>query len=245
MDTGRGLTEQNWSIFGKRLKDELVKQGISYRQFADKAGLTLTTVYRYVNSLRTPRATEIIKSAEVLGVTCDYMLGLSDDPHKTRDGLTKASFHESPSAQPVAKDTNVPINVNDCISRQAAIDALDKHLQTTDVPVSYPGIISALTEWLNEVPSAQPERRPMLYRDRVMLAKNFEEWARENHVIDCPEAIICYLDIIGLIQPERKTGRWIDRNDNAATCSVCGKRWGLYRLLNYCPNCGERMDDGE
>ena len=43
------------------------------------------------------------------------------------------------------------------ISRQAAIDALDKHLQTTDVPVSYPGIISALTEWLNEVPSAQPE----------------------------------------------------------------------------------------
>ena len=47
--------------------------------------------------------------------------------------------------------------MNDLISRQAAIDALDKHLQTTDVPVSYPGIISALTEWLNEVPSAQPE----------------------------------------------------------------------------------------
>ena len=47
--------------------------------------------------------------------------------------------------------------MNDLISRQAAIDALDKHLQTTDVPVSYPVIISALTEWLNEVPSAQPD----------------------------------------------------------------------------------------
>lgn len=47
--------------------------------------------------------------------------------------------------------------MQDLISRQAAIDTLDKHLRTTDVPVSYPGIISALTEWLNELPSAQPE----------------------------------------------------------------------------------------
>jgi hypothetical protein len=45
----------------------------------------------------------------------------------------------------------------DTISRRAAIKALDKQLRTTDVPVSYPGIISALTEWLNELPSAQPE----------------------------------------------------------------------------------------
>ena len=47
--------------------------------------------------------------------------------------------------------------MDDVISRQEVIDALDKHLQKTDVPVSYPGIISALTEWLNELPSAQPE----------------------------------------------------------------------------------------
>ena len=57
---------------------------MSYRQFAEKVGLTLTTVSRYANSQRTPRASEILRSADVLGVTCDYMLGLSDDPHKTR-----------------------------------------------------------------------------------------------------------------------------------------------------------------
>lgn len=45
-------------------------------------------------------------------------------------------------------------------------------------------------------------------------------------------------------QPQRM-GHWIDRNDNVATCSVCGKRWGLYRLLNYCPNCGAEMTEGE
>ena len=45
------------------------------------------------------------------------------------------------------------------IERQVAIDTLDKHLRTTDVPVSYPGIISALTEWLNELPSAQADSK--------------------------------------------------------------------------------------
>lgn len=44
---------------------------------------------------------------------------------------------------------------------------------------------------------------------------------------------------------ERKTGLWIDRNDSVATCSVCGNRWGLYKLLNYCPNCGAKMEEGE
>lgn len=45
----------------------------------------------------------------------------------------------------------------DLIDRQKAIDALTKHLRTTDVPASYPGIITALTEWLDELPSAQPD----------------------------------------------------------------------------------------
>jgi len=93
-------TTEKWTIFGERLKTELERQEMSLRQFAEKAGLTLTTACRYVHSQRTPRTTEILKAAKVLGVTCDYMLGLSDDPHKTRDGWAKAEFHELPSAQP-------------------------------------------------------------------------------------------------------------------------------------------------
>jgi len=45
---------------------------------------------------------------------------------------------------------------------------------------------------------------------------------------------------------ERKTGRWIDDEGNAATgeycatCSACGE-WSEY-LTAYCPNCGARME---
>ena len=72
-----------WTVFGERLLKELEKKQLSYRQFAEMAGITTTTVCRYANCERVPRAREIIKTSEVLGVTCDYLLGLSDDPHKT------------------------------------------------------------------------------------------------------------------------------------------------------------------
>ena len=55
--------------------------------------------------------------------------------------------------------------MQDLISRQVAIDALGKHLRMTDVPVRYPGIISALTEWLNELSPAQPE--PFVDADKL------------------------------------------------------------------------------
>ena len=57
--------------------------------------------------------------------------------------------------------------MKDPIERQEAIDALDKHLRMADVPVSYPGIISALTEWLNELPPAQPETATVIMRHSI------------------------------------------------------------------------------
>jgi transcriptional regulator with XRE-family HTH domain len=74
---------EEWTVFGERLNAELKRQNMSYREFAKKAGITLGTVCRYAKSERIPRANEILKTSTALGVTCDYLLGLSDDPHKT------------------------------------------------------------------------------------------------------------------------------------------------------------------
>lgn len=41
------------------------------------------------------------------------------------------------------------------------------------------------------------------------------------------------------VQPERKTGRWIEDSGNIA-CSICHTIW-LHRRTNYCPNCGADM----
>ena len=44
------------------------------------------------------------------------------------------------------------------------------------------------------------------------------------------------------IEPERKTGRWIDGSiPTYAACSECGYQERYADENNYCPNCGARM----
>ena len=52
---------------------------------------------------------------------------------------------------------------------------------------------------------------------------------------------------------ERKTGKWIsaypDIEPNPmfafSICSICGFRQSLWHKLNYCPDCGARMEGAE
>ena len=80
----------DWMICAERLSEQIKKQNLSIRQLAKRMGMTPTTIFRYAKGQRVPRANEILKASDVLGVTCDYLVGLSDDPKKT----------SRPSAQP-------------------------------------------------------------------------------------------------------------------------------------------------
>ena len=79
-----------WMIFAERLSEQIKKQNLSIRQLAKRMDMAPTTIFRYAKGQRVPRANEILKASDVLGVTCDYLVGLSDDPKKT----------SRPSAQP-------------------------------------------------------------------------------------------------------------------------------------------------
>ena len=46
-----------------------------------------------------------------------------------------------------------------------------------------------------------------------------------------------WVQIQQTIEPERKTGRWIDDN-----CSECGQYVYHGDVRNFCPNCGARME---
>ena len=49
------------------------------------------------------------------------------------------------------------------------------------------------------------------------------------------------------IEPERKTGKWIDKSGGIEGawnyCSVCGEQ--AIDLFDFCPNCGADMREGE
>lgn len=65
---------------GRRLKELLEKKGVAQREFAEMCGVTEAAMSRYIREGRKPRATILIKMAQVLNVTPDYLLGVEPEP---------------------------------------------------------------------------------------------------------------------------------------------------------------------
>jgi len=72
------VTEEAKAI-GSRIKEAMLQQGLSQRELAKRAGATEGSVSRYISGDRTPDARTIVKLADALGVTTDYILGLMQD----------------------------------------------------------------------------------------------------------------------------------------------------------------------
>lgn len=70
-----------WTIFSSRVKELLVKKGISKTKMAELVGITPSTASRYLSLMRVPNAQVIYKISKVLEVSADYLLGLSDNPY--------------------------------------------------------------------------------------------------------------------------------------------------------------------
>ena len=78
---------------------------------------------------------------------------------------------------------------------------------------------------------------------------SFGRWQWSNGFNTALTAIGIELKKLPSVQPERKTGKWINhRNDmghNIADCSKCGEAMQWYdpdTRPNYCPNCGMKME---
>lgn len=65
-----------------RLREEMIRNNMNQSQLAEKVGVTIVSMSRYVNGSRTPRAITLQKMALALGVTPEYLLGKTDTEHQ-------------------------------------------------------------------------------------------------------------------------------------------------------------------
>lgn len=84
----------------------------------------------------------------------------------TKHGKDVEFVKQLPSAQPVAKDINVP--VKDCISRQAAID-LAEEVETKRLKGEIDLTYAPMAKGLMQLPPAQPEREDYAEMKREFL----------------------------------------------------------------------------
>ena len=151
----------------------------------------------------------------------------------------------------------------DCISRQAAIDALKN--ERSDWNCDYNVPVDHCIDAIRNLPSAQPElgkntmpEQPKMDRLGVKTGETCTDTISRQAAIGaasrgCFELRGVFQDIKGEIEalppvtPERKKGKWI-RNDNGTySCSVC-QSWipeEQHYYARYCLYCGADMKGGK
>lgn len=72
-------------ILSKRLIEVRKRNGYTRKRLAEELNRPYRTITNYEAGEHEPGHKYLIEIAEKFGVTTDYLLGLSDDPHKTSD----------------------------------------------------------------------------------------------------------------------------------------------------------------
>lgn len=68
------------SIFSEKISVLMVKKNISQRDLAKKAGVTESAMSYYVSGRRVPRSDVLVRIANALETSSDYLLGNTTDP---------------------------------------------------------------------------------------------------------------------------------------------------------------------
>lgn len=72
-------------MFGKRLNETRKKRGITAQQMADELDMTLRAYRNYESGDRFPSPDILIKIADILNVSIDYLMGRSDFVAENKD----------------------------------------------------------------------------------------------------------------------------------------------------------------
>jgi transcriptional regulator with XRE-family HTH domain len=68
------------SKVGDRIKQLLDTRGLTQAQLSTKSGLPPATISHFITGLRTPGTSSLRKLSDALGVTVEYLLGITEEP---------------------------------------------------------------------------------------------------------------------------------------------------------------------
>jgi transcriptional regulator with XRE-family HTH domain len=80
---------------GSRLKEQREKKGYTQDDVAKAIGINKNQIYRYENDQSSPNADVLGGLADFLGVSADYLLGLTDSPNASIDLNNLSSLDRS------------------------------------------------------------------------------------------------------------------------------------------------------
>ena len=132
--------------------------------------------------------------------------------------------------------------MNDCISRQAVLDIIDKW---------YPQKTPRMIKMISELPSVTPtlkECDDCISRqaaiDKAIYTETEEGWS--GWTVD-----VKHIECLPSVTPTERTGHWIEKDDwiECSLCSCLAPNYEfsdaiIWKKSKFCPNCGARMVEG-
>ena len=82
---GKSVNEVIPMSMGARLAQERRNQNLTQEQLAEKLGVTRQAVSRWESDTAYPETDKILRMAALFGVSCDYLLGASNEPSPAPD----------------------------------------------------------------------------------------------------------------------------------------------------------------
>lgn len=65
---------------GERIKQLIDTRGLTQAQLSAKSGLPPATISHFISGLRTPGTSSLRKLSDALGVSVEYLLGITEEP---------------------------------------------------------------------------------------------------------------------------------------------------------------------
>ena len=72
-------------IFSERLRALRTTKNLSQTSLAERAALSVRQIIRYEQGVSDPTVTAAVSMCKALGVSLDYLCGLSDNPHRSEE----------------------------------------------------------------------------------------------------------------------------------------------------------------
>lgn len=73
------------SVFGERLSERMNVMRVTQKELAERSRVTESAISYYVKGQRTPSGDILVRIANSLNTTTDYLLGNADDPDNNSD----------------------------------------------------------------------------------------------------------------------------------------------------------------
>ena len=78
-----------YSVVCEHIRELRNQRGMTQDDLAKRLGVSKSVVSSYENGVHLPPYDILIRLSALFGVSCDYLLGVSDTPYISVDGLTQ------------------------------------------------------------------------------------------------------------------------------------------------------------